>query len=307
MKRDFVSVVIPVYNGEKYIGRCIESVVNQSYKNIDIILINDNSNDDSINIINQYIQKKENNIVLINNEVTLGASESRNKGLKYVETEYVLFLDCDDWLDLNCIEKAICKFKENNEVDVVVWEIKTAYQHSRISSRYSYEYDNCLTSKMALSLLAHSIDNEYFLSPLLGCKLIKKEFLDANNIYFPSTVFEDDMFTFLTFLYSRKIALVVGSCLYYYQHPDSLTHQFSDSYIEDFFITFRILYDYIENNSKEAYYKYLDKSLKSMIDCMLNNISDSEIRTQFKVKIFKSFYENINVEEYYKYSFSLTI
>ena len=99
----------------------------------------------------------------------------------------------------------------------------------------------------------------------------------------------------------------MGSCLYYYQHPDSLTHHFSDNYIEDFFITFRMLYDYIENKNKEAFYKYLDKSLKSMINCMLNNISDSEVQTQFKAKIFKSFYENINIEEYYKYSFSLTI
>ena len=160
---------------------------------------------------------------------------------------------------------------------------------------------------MALSLLSHSIDNEYFLSPLLGCKLIKKELLETNNIYFPQTVFEDDMFSFLTFLYSRKISLVVGSCLYYYQHPESITHHFSDSYIEDFFITFRILYNYIENENKEIYYKYLDKSLKSMINCMLNNISESETQSQFKTKIFKAFHKNVNIEEYYKYSFSLTI
>lgn len=307
MKKDFVSIIIPVYNGEKYIGRCIESIINQSYKNIDIIIINDNSIDNTIDIINQYMQNKENNIVLINNEVTLGVAESRNRGLKYVETEYVLFLDCDDWLDLNCIEKAINKFKENTEVDVVIWEIKTAYQYGKIASRYNYNYDNCLTNKMALSLLSHSIDNEYFLSPLLGCKLIKRELLDANNVCFPPTVFEDDMFTFLIFLYSRKIALVVGSCLYYYQHLDSLTHHFSERYIDDFFTTFKLLYEYIENKNKEAYYKYLDKSLKSMINCMLNNISDPEIQTQFKAKIFKSFYENINIKEYYKYSFTLTI
>lgn len=307
MKKDYVSIIIPIYNGEKYIGRCIESVINQSYKNIDIIIINDNSNDRSIDIIEQYIRKKEITIVLINNEVTLGVSESRNIGLKYAETEYILFLDCDDWLDLNCIEKAINKFKENIETDVVIWEIMTAYRQGKISSRYSYNYDNYLTNQMALGLLSHSIDNEYFLSPLLGCKLIKKELIDANNIYFPPTLFEDDMFTFLIFLYSRKIALVVGSCLYYYQHPDSLTHHFSDSYIDDFFITFRMLYDYIENENKEVFYKYLDKSLKSMINCMLNNESEFEIQTQFKAKIFKSFYNNINIEEYYKYSFSLTI
>ena len=307
MKKGYISIIIPVYNGEKYIGRCIESVINQSYKKIDIILINDNSDDHSVEIINQYIQKKENQIIFINNEVTLGVAEARNQGLKYVETEYVLFLDCDDWLDLNCLERAINKFKENPEVDIVIWEIKTAYQYGQIAPRYSYNYDNCLTNKMALSLLSHSIDNEYFLSPLLGCKLIKKALLDTNNIYFPQTVFEDDMFTFLAFLFSKKIALVVGSCLYYYQHPNSLTHHFSESYIEDFFVTFEILYNYIENKNKEVYYKYLDKSLKSMINCMLNNISDFETQAQFKAKIFKYFHKSIKLDEYYKYSFSLTI
>ena len=306
MKKDFVSIIIPIYNGEKYIERCLESVINQSYRKIDIIVVNDNSSDHSLEIINKYLKATE-NMILVSNENTLGVSETRNRGLKYAKSEYVLFLDCDDWLDLNCIEKAINRFNENIEIDMVIWEIKTAYYYKEISSRYSYCYDNILTSRMALSLLSHTIDNEYFLSPLLGCKLIKKKLIDSNNIYFPNTVYEDDMFTFLAFLYSNKIALVTGSCLYYYQHLESLTHHFTNDYIEDFFITFKILYNYIETENKEFFYRYLDKSLKSMINCMLNNINNIEEQTQFKARIFKTFYKNINIEEYYKYSFSLTI
>ena len=307
MKKDFVSVIIPVYNGEKYIGRCLESVINQSYKQIEIVIVNDSSKDCSLEIIKQYLADNP-NITLINNCTTLGAAESRNCGLKHTDSEYVLFLDCDDWIDINCIEKAVNKFHQNPQVDIVIWEIKTSYSYNKISSRYSYCYNNVLTNKMALSLLSHTIDNEFFLSPLLGCKLIKKELIDTHNILFPATIYEDDMFTFLLFLYSKKIALITGKCLYYYQHPESLTHHFTDKYIEDFFNTFNQLYYYIKDEKyKIYYYKYLDKCLKSMINSMLNNISDIHMQTMYKAQILKSFYKNINIEEYYQYSFSLTI
>lgn len=200
-----VSVIIPLYNGEKYIGRCIESIINQSYKNIEIIVVDDNSNDSGIKIVEKY-QHIYDKLIYIKNDNTLGPAMTRNIGLKYAHSEYILFLDCDDWIDLNCIEKATKKFEENANIDIVVWEIKTAFQHSKISSRYKYSYNNIITNTMALTLLSHTFENEYFLSPLLGCKLFKKALIDKYTILFPNTIYEDDMFTFLSFLYAEKIA-----------------------------------------------------------------------------------------------------
>lgn len=306
LEKNDVSVIIPVFNGEKYIARCLESILNQSYKNIEIIVVDDNSNDGSIKIVNEYLSKYS-NIRLIRNQTNVGAAISRNNGLSYSRSEYVLFLDCDDWIDLNCIEKAMIKFKNNAEIDIVLWEIQTAYFNNHFSSRYKYLYNNEITGKMALELLSHSIENEYFLSPLLGCKLIKRSFIINNKLNFINTLYEDDMFTFLAFLHSKKIGLVTGSHLYYYQNKSSITHFFTDKYIDDFFYTFRQLYQYINSNNKDCYYKYFDKSLKSMINCMINNITESEQQSVFKAKTFVAFYKNIKIEEYYKYSFAITI
>ncbi|MBQ2938482.1 MAG: glycosyltransferase family 2 protein [Bacilli bacterium] len=300
-----VSVIVPLYNGEKYVVRCIESVLNQSYKNIELIIIDDNSNDYSYKIIQEYLYTFK-CINYLKNDTRIGPAETRNRGLKYAKGEYVLFLDCDDWIDLNCIENAIEKFESNPEIDIVLWEIKTAYEYAKVSSRYEYIYNNVLTNNMALSLLSHTFENEFFLSPLLGCKLFKKSLLDINNIIFPDTIYEDDMFSFLSFLYANKVALITGCCLYYYQHSESLTHHFTEKHITDFFKTFSRLYNYIDDKTKEYFYRYLNKSLQSMIDCLYNN-SDLETVKKFKTLIFCLFYENINIEEYYSYSFTITI
>lgn len=300
-----VSVIVPMHNGEKYITRCIESVLNQSYKNIELIIIDDNSNDNSYKIIQEYLHTNT-CINYYKNDICLGPAESRNLGLKHAEGEYVLFLDCDDWIDLNCIKKAIEKFESNPEIDIVLWEIKTAYEYTKISSRYEYVYNNILTNNMALNLLSHTFENEFFLSPLLGCKLFSKSLLDTHKIVFPDTIYEDDMFSFLSFLYANKIALITGSCLYYYQHSESLTHHFTERHVTDFFKTFALLYNYIDDKSKEHFYRYLNKSLQSMINCLYNN-SDLETVKKIKSLIFCLFYNNINIEEYYSYSFTITI
>ncbi len=300
-----ITVIVPVYNGEKYIERCIESILNQSYKNIELLIINDNSTDGTNEIIAKYLELP--NIRYIVNNETLGPARTRNLGLSKATSPYILFLDCDDWIDLNCIEKAINILDNDSTIGIAIWEVKTAYYLNRFSARYKYQYNNILDNKMALSLLSHTVENEYFISPLLGCKVFRKQLLDVHKLKFPNTIYEDDMFTFLSILYSKKIALVTGSYLYYYQHNESLTHHFTDKNITDFFNTFNELYTYIDVSSKKYYYNYLSKSLSSMLNCMTNVVTDKEILSHYKSIIFKLFYNNININEYYSYSFDITI
>lgn len=301
-----VSVIIPVHNGAKYISRCIDSILNQSYKSLEILVIDDNSEDESGKIVKNYMSANDNIKYNRNNE-TLGPAETRNIGLHFANSEYILFLDCDDWIDLNCIEKAVKKIESDDNIDIVVWEIKTAYNYCKISSRYQYLYNNIISGKMAINLLSHSFENDFFLSPLLGCKLFRKSLLADNSIVFPNTLYEDDMFTYLAFLNSRKVALITGSCLYYFKHPESITHHFTEKNIVDFFETFKKLYLHINSSDKESYYKYLNKCLNSMIDTLLNIVSDLELQASYKAMIFKLFYETIDINEYYNYAFSLTI
>ena len=103
MNNELVAVIIPFYNVERYIDRCLASVVNQTYKNLEIIIVDDGSQDKSINIVNDYINRF-NNIILIQKE-NGGISSARNKALDIANGNYIVFIDSDDYIEDNMIEK----------------------------------------------------------------------------------------------------------------------------------------------------------------------------------------------------------
>ena len=116
MKKLKISVVVPVFNSEKYLEKCIDSIINQTYKNIEIILINDGSSDKSEEICNSYL-KTYKNIKLIN-QSNSGVSVARNNGLKSSTGDYVLFVDSDDWLEKDMLEIMV-KEIDNFDIDIV--------------------------------------------------------------------------------------------------------------------------------------------------------------------------------------------
>lgn len=128
-----ISVIIPVYNASEYIRECIDCLVNQTYKNIEIIAVNDGSKDDSLNILKTYAPKLP--YLKIVDQENKGASEARRLGLHYVNGKYVVFLDADDWLEHNALE-LMCKECERNDLDFL--EISFTYYASEIQKRQSY-------------------------------------------------------------------------------------------------------------------------------------------------------------------------
>ena len=120
-----LSVVIPIFNGEKYLRECLDSIVNQSISldRLEIIAVNDNSNDRSLDILNEYSSKFP-NFKLISNNENLGAGESRNIGINEVKTDYLTFIDCDDFISPNAYEDSLLKIKEN-DADLLVYNWET--------------------------------------------------------------------------------------------------------------------------------------------------------------------------------------
>ena len=112
-----VSVFIPVYNAEKYLRQCVDSVLNQTYTDFELIICNDCSTDNSLLICQEYT-RKDRRVRLVNNEKNLGLYNTRLKCLEYVEGEYFFQVDADDWIDKDCIKTMIAKAIELN-VDVV--------------------------------------------------------------------------------------------------------------------------------------------------------------------------------------------
>ena len=119
-----ISVIIPVYNVEKYLKECLDSVINQTLKDIEIICVNDGSTDNSLNILENYA-KKDNRIIVISQK-NKGLSGARNTGLKYCSGEYVSFIDSDDYVSKDLFELTYNNAISNNS-DLVIFKIASLY------------------------------------------------------------------------------------------------------------------------------------------------------------------------------------
>ena len=117
MDPSLITIAVAVYNAEKYLRDCMDSVVNQTYQNLEIICVNDCSTDKSLEILEEYAAK-DRRIKIITNSQNSGLGVTRNVGIDAAHGEYVLFIDSDDWLDLTACEKLLSKAKENNS-DIV--------------------------------------------------------------------------------------------------------------------------------------------------------------------------------------------
>lgn len=196
-----ISVIIPVYNVEKYIRQCLESVINQTYKNLEIIIVNDGTKDNSMKIVEEYLQDKR--IKIINKE-NGGLSSARNKGLEEATGKYISFIDSDDYIDLNLYENIV---NELNEEDVIIFDY------------YVYNEKNKNFEIIAKKEENLKIDDNKFLctSHSNNCwnKLYKREFILKIGIKFLEILYEDVFWNIQTIFEASKIKYINRKYYYY--------------------------------------------------------------------------------------------
>lgn len=129
---DLISIIVPIYNAEEFLGECIESILNQSYINIEIILVNDGSTDSSLNICNKY--KEMDNRIKIISKSNSGVSDTRNIGISNALGKYICFTDADDMLK-NDFVKVLYTEMVNNEVDIVFCNFEYDYNGKLIKKK----------------------------------------------------------------------------------------------------------------------------------------------------------------------------
>ncbi|TAH69975.1 MAG: glycosyltransferase family 2 protein [Anaerolineaceae bacterium] len=209
MTVEMVSIIIPAYNVEKYLEECLESVINQTYKNIEIILINDGSTDSTGKICEKWT-KRDSRIKYISKQ-NEGLSATRNMGLYNAKGKYVFFLDSDDWIALYAIEELL-KLAEAKQADVVAADYIEVDDKTRLSKRIN-------RSKLINELIETDLDRSIYLQygvVMVWAKLYRKNFLLDNNLYMPSIPHEDNaIFPMIAFL-SNKI-INCDEAIYYYR------------------------------------------------------------------------------------------
>ena len=221
MNKYKVSIIIPVYNCEKYIARCLESIIKQTLKEIEIICINDASGDDSFDILNNY-QKKDSRIKIIHMPVNKGAGLCRNKGLELASGEYIHFVDADDYMMLDACEKLYNHMKEKNG-DICFHKIKIISENknneSSVSQGILEKYDG---SYIGTGLLDEFVkNNEFFLYP--WSVIFKRKLINENKLTFSSLLIGEGGEYVLKALVRAKSASVLDEVLYYYNvHEDSI-------------------------------------------------------------------------------------
>ena len=215
-----VSIIIPVYNVEKYLPRCMESVMNQTYENIEVILVDDGAKDNSGKLCDDY-GKSDSRIKVIHKE-NEGLSSARNEGIERATGEAILFLDSDDYLSKECVFRMISNMQKYN-ADVVIVQMKY------ISEDVNEESADTVKEEIKIMNSECAIEKSLYQKSYTCCapaKLFRKEVI--GNIRFPIGRISEDLATCHLFLNNATNIIYTNYYGYYYrQHATSIMHVFN--------------------------------------------------------------------------------
>ena len=243
MKKIKISVIIPVYNTEKYLERCLNAILNQDIQEIEIIIVNDSSPDNSLETIKKYMELDK-RIFLINKKINEGVSEARNSGIKIAKGEYLIFIDSDDWIEEGCF-KNMYETARKNKADVVISDFYRE-EGDNVFYENDQEKNNILTN-------IQSINNILLKKgwPCIWNKLIKREIFQKNNILFPNKIsIGEDLIVLLKVLYfSKKIIKLNKAYLHYIQNENSITKKATIKKVFDIYEVLNILENFFEQKN----------------------------------------------------------
>lgn len=240
MHTPLISIIIPVYKVEPYLRRCLDSVVNQTYANLEIILIDDGSPDNCPKICDEYAEKDE-RIVVIHKD-NGGLSDARNVGTKIAKGDFIYYLDSDDELPSNAIELLEAEVEKHPEIDIVMgfmydnkhdeyYNIDCYKNHQYVTDRKWIQYNTFCHGKNI---------------PVNGCnKLLRRNFIEKNNLFFKKgLIHEDNHWMFFVVKFAENIAFVFEPTYIRYWNKESITSSSSQELEAKSWI--KIILDYSE-------------------------------------------------------------
>ena len=213
-----VSVLIAVYNTEKYLAECLDSVCAQTLQDIQVICIDDCSTDSSLKILQQYAEKDE-RFCIIHLTENCGQAIARNKGLQIANGEYIMMLDSDDWLAPDSIEKAYKSITAEEDIDCALFNLTYYYQDQQQKETYVNRTNQALFTGEEAFIL--SLDWS-----LHGLYMVRSSIHHAYPYDTSCRLYSDDNTTRQHYLHSRRVALSDG-VYYYRRHADSMTTRIS--------------------------------------------------------------------------------
>lgn len=268
-----VSVIVPIYNSEQYISRCVKSLINQTLENIEIILVNDGSSDNSYEIIKEF-QKNNDNIKVINKKNS-GVGDTRNIGIDNAIGEYIGFVDSDDWISCEMYSNLYNEAKKNN-CDIAMCSIVKENKHGK----KDYEKINIQKNKVMENILQYP---ESF-RDIAGstCKAIyRRSMLNSNKIRFLKDLplSEDKIFNMYALKYANKIIYLDKYLYTYFENEVSAVEKYRENIVNEV-VKVKIAQDEwfcnlkINNDNLKA--EYDNQFISIIIQCILNEFKRSK-------------------------------
>lgn len=301
-----ISVIVPVFNLEQVITRTLESICNQSYKNFEIIIIDDGSTDNSAKVINSYLSNKKIQYKIIKQNNT-GVSGARNRGVEEAKGKYIYFLDGDDYIHEDTF-KEFSDAIDGTDADVLYCGYSTIDESGNILSKVDTRIKNIMTGKeMALNMI---YAREY-INMITG--VYKSTIIKNNNIKFDTNrkYAEDFAFTIKCLLASNKVKPIKGNLAYYVQWGSSSTHILSLKRFDSYYSHLETL-SYIKENYKYSEYKDIIKAMEeyriptSIIsifsDFSKRGLFSREVSDFIKTKEVKKYLKGFNIKDFNIYN-----
>lgn len=281
-----ISIIVPVYNVEKYLAECIESIINQTYKNIEILLIDDGSNDESLKICNYY-SEKDSRIIVIHKE-NEGLSATRNLGVEKAIGEYITFIDSDDMISLDYIETLYNSIKLHNSDIAVARFCRFKNKEDILKNKNLNNIDNiCVNTIQYIKKTLYQCDQTLYSVTACG-KLYKITVF--KNIKFPVGKLNEDLAIILELEKYSKSIICIDNIKYYYRISNNsiTTQKFNEKKLD----IVEILYN-IKNEIMHDYPE-LEQAITNLIYSrsadLLRDIKKSKYKNE---KIEKELWDNI--------------
>lgn len=284
-----VSIIVPVYNAELYLKTCIDSILNQTYQNIELILVDDGSSDNSSTIYNEYLGDPRVNIIKKENG---GVSSARNSGIKEATGDYIMFVDSDDYIELTMIEEYV-KYMTSNQMIIGGFNeiyVNKIFRHNPYKQKITEQLE-------IINLIFHGVEIGGFLfNKIYDSNIIKK-----HNLYLNEEIHmcEDLLFNINYLFYIEKVTVMPDSLYNYRMRRSSATWSFDENLYNDLKLCLKTIEQLLESNDlldvQFLYYKlnllykysYSDKNEKKSLDYDYKVVMKSkDISIKRKVKLF---------------------
>ncbi|KAF0362062.1 glycosyltransferase [Pediococcus acidilactici] len=285
-----ISIVVPVYNGEKYINKLLMSIYQQSFTNYEVIIIDDNSNDNTLKVVKKFCQE-DSRFNYFSFDENRGVSEARNQGIKMAKGNFIFFIDGDDYITRNCLKEIHSRLDDST--DALMLNYKVVNEQGESINPHTLHFfeekfpDHCVDGREAFRLLlTHQVSHWPFET------IIRKSVLLKHGILFPAgRAYGEDFATiYKELFFSRKVCFIKDKLYYYVQRASSVMHNHRLKDSVDYYETILEIDSFIKSNilefQSEKEFYVLPRLINAYsIQCKFPNLQDKKFMSVLKKNI----------------------